>query len=521
MRKAPVMRSRRTLARVGLGAALALGGCTLAPKYERPAAPVAERFPGGPRVSGDASEIRWRDFFADPRLKRAVELALENNRDLRVAVLNVQQLQAEYRIQRAALFPTIDATGSYTRARSAGVTSDNGSSVATTAGGGVAGTGNGGTGTTGGGTGTTPGGGAGSAIGSTTSAVGSTSRNGSTNSIYSVSVGTTAYEVDLFGRVRSLSKQALETYFASDETRRSTEISLVAQVASQYLTLREQEEQLKLARQTLAAVQESYNLNRRSYEVGTVSELDLSTADAQVQTARVNVYNYERLVGQAENYLTLLVGQPLPADLPAGRSLEGQGTFAKLPGGLPSDLIARRPDILSAEHTLLAANANIGAARAAFFPVITLTASGGNTSLELSNLFKHAAAVWTFAPQISVPIFNGGANVANLDYAVIGKRIEVANYEKAIQTAFREVSDALIARSRYAKQVEAQEALVASEQRRYDLSNLRYRQGADSYLSVLTAQQDLYSSQNTLINTRTDRLANLITLYKALGGGWK
>ena len=332
---------------------------------------------------------------------------------------------------------------------------------------------------------------------------------------------TTAYEVDLFGRVRSLSRQALETYFASDETRRSTEISLVAQVATQYLTLREEEEELKLARQTLVAVQGSYDLNKKQYEIGTATELDFSTAAAQVQTARVNIFNYERLVDQARNYLVLLVGCPLPADLPPGRSLAGQGTFTDLPAGLPSDLIARRPDILAAEHTLLSANANIGAARAAFFPVITLTGSGGNTSVQLAQLFNHASFVASVSPQISIPIFNGLSNVATLDAAKVSKRIEIANYEKAIQTAFREVADALVARGRYTRQVGAQELLVAAEQRRYDLSNLRYREGVDAYLTVLTAQQDLYSAQNTLISTRADRLANLITLYKALGGGWR
>lgn len=471
----------RHLLRCSLVAALALAGCTMIPKYNRPAAPVSARFPDGTDHSGDASDIRWRDFFTDPRLKRLVELSLANNRDLRVAALTVERYQAEYRIQRAALFPSVNATGNYTRSLTSGETLGGGSGAAGAA----------------------------------------ASSNGYTSNQFSVSVGTTAYEVDLFGRVRSLNKQALETYFASDETRRSTEISLVAQVATQYLTLIEDEEELKLARQTLAAVQESYNLNKKQFDIGTGSELDLSTADAQVQTARVNVFNYERLIDQAANYLVLLVGQPLPANLPPGRSLAGQGTFADLPSGLPSDLIERRPDILSAEHTLLAANADIGAARAAFFPVITLTASGGNTSLQLSHLFNHAAAVWSFAPQISVPIFNGGSNAATLDADVLSKRIEIANYEKSIQTAFREVADALVARGRYTQQTSAQELLVAAEQRRYDLSNLRYRQGVDSYLTVLTAQQDLYSAQNSLISTRTDRLANLITLYKALGGGWK
>jgi multidrug efflux system outer membrane protein len=474
-------------------AVCALAGCTMIPLYQRPAAPVAGRFPDGSNHSGDAADIGWRDFFADPRLKRLVALALENNRDLRVAALTVAQYQAEYRIQRSALFPTIDATANYTRSRSAGDTSGASGAATNTA-----------------------------AVGATSlGSESTTGLNGSTSNLFSVSVGTTSYEVDLFGRVRSLSQQALETYFSSDETRRGTQISLVAQVATQYLDLLEEQEQLALARQTLAAVQVQYDLNKRSFDAGADSELDVATANAQVQTARVQVFEYERLADQAANYLALLVGEPLPAGLPPGRSLAGQGTFAPVPSGLPSDLIARRPDILAAEDTLLAANANIGAARAAFFPVISLTASGGRTGVQLSQLFTPAAAVWSFAPQISLPIFNGGSNLATLDEAKVEKRIEVANYEKAIQTAFREVADALVARDRYTGEVSAQESLVAAEQRRYDLSNLRFRQGADNYLTVLTAQQDLYSAQTNLINTRTERLGNLITLYKALGGGWK
>jgi multidrug efflux system outer membrane protein len=454
-------------------AALALAGCTMIPKYSRPEAPVSARFPGGAAQSSDAADIRWRDFFTDPRLKRCIEIALENNRDLRVAVLNVEQARAQYRIARSSLFPTIDATGNYTRARAAADSHSN----------------------------------------PTASAV--------TTNQFSVSVGNTAYELDLFGRVRSLSRQALDTYFAKDETRRSAQLALVAQVATQYLTLREQEEQLALARQTLLAVQKSYDLNKKQFDIGTASELDLSTADAQVQTAKINVITFERTSAQAANYLALLIGQPLPNDLPPGRPLRSQGVLADIPAGLPSDLIARRPDILAAEQTLLAANANIGAARAAFFPVISLTSSAGNTSVQLLQLFNHAALAWSFAPQISIPIFNGGQNLANLDVAKISKRIEIANYEKSIQTAFREVADALAGRTTYTREITAQEALVAAQQRRYDLTETRYRSGIDSYLAVLLAQQDLYSAQRDLVSTRTDRLANLITLYKALGGGWQ
>ena len=511
--------------------ALALGGCTMIPKYFRPDAPVAGRFPGGSSKPGDAADIGWRDFFNDARLKRYVEIALVNNRDLRVAMLNVEQARAQYRISRADLFPRIDATGIYRRFRSAGDTTSDSKSNPRNAASGVAtgGATNGTGGTTGAGgtpTGGTAGGidpTAGGGV-TTSSAVGSVSsgrNNGSTSNLFSVSVGTTAWELDFFGRVRSLNRGALEAFFANIETRRSTEIALVAQVASQYLTLREQEEQLALARQTLFAVEKSNALNKKQFEIGTASELDFSTSDAQVQTARVNVIGFERLTAQAANFLALIIGQPLPTDLPRGQSLRAQGILADIPSGLPSDLIASRPDILSAEHTLLAANANIGAARAAFFPVISLTTSAGNTSVELSRLFSKPAQVWSFAPQISIPIFAGGSNLANLDVAKISKRIEIANYERTIQTAFREVADALAGRTTYNREVAAQEALVAAQQRRYDLTDLRYRNGADSYLAVLLAQQDLYAAQRDLVSTRADRLANLILLYKSLGGGWR
>jgi multidrug efflux system outer membrane protein len=432
------------------------------PHYERPAAPVPTTFPGGSNQSSVAADIRWRDFFSDPRLKRLVELSLQNNRNLRVAALTVEQYRAQYRIQFAELLPTVDASGSYTRARSFRKTSTE----------------------------------------------------------FTASVGATSYEVDLFGRVRSLTGQALETYLASAETHRSTEITLVAQVASQYLTLLDDQEQLELARQTLISVQRSYDLTKLQFDKGTAGELDVASAEGQVHTAQASIFQYERLVAQANNYLTLLVGEQLPTDLPAGQTLEGQGTFTNLPAGLTSDLIQRRPDILSAEHTLLAANANIGAARAAFFPVITLTGSGGYTSFQLSQLFTPASLAWSFSPQISIPIFNGGSNLATLDYAVVSKRLEVANYEQVIQTAFREVADALVARDRYTFELNAQQKLVAAEQKRYDLSNQLYGGGLASYLTVLTAQQNLYTAQSGLITTRANRLGNLITLYESLGGGW-
>jgi len=468
--------------------ALALGGCTMIPEYQRPQSPVAENFPGdSANVSGDAADIRWRDFFSDPRLVRLIEIALENNRDFRVAALNIEQAQAQYRIERSGLFPRVDAVGFY--ARQHGAANDSSTQTSSPDGG--------------------------------SAAAPPTTGNLLTGEEFSLTVGTTAYELDLFGRVRSLNRRALETYFAREEARRSVQLALVAEVATQYLTLREQQEQLALARQTLSAVQQSYDLNKRKLDIGTASELDLQTADTQVQTARVNVVALERLSAQAENLLSFLIGQPLPEDLPDGRSLREQGVLTEIPAGLPSDLLTRRPDILAAEHTLLAANADIGAARAAFFPVIALTGNTGIANIELSQLFTNDAFVWSFAPQISVPIFTGGANTANLDVAKVRKRIEIANYEKTIQVAFREVADGLAGRATYDREIGNREALVAAQQRRYDLTDVRYRNGADSYLAVLLAQQDLYAAQRDLLRSRTERLANLVTLYKALGGGWQ
>jgi multidrug efflux system outer membrane protein len=448
-----------------LAMALTLSGCTMIPKYERPAAPVSRQYPGATesRKESAASDIAWQNFFAEERLKKLIELALANNRDFRVAALNVQESRAQYRVTRSASFPTVDGGGSYTRQRASGVTSDQ----------------------------------------------------------WSASLGTTAYELDLFGRVRSLNKQALEKYLATEEAQRNAQISLVAEVATEYFTLRETEEQLHLAQQTLQAVRESYDLNKATFDAGASNELDLRTAEGQVQTAKINVLTYERQLAQAENYVVLLVGQPLPADLPAPRPFNATNILEEIPAGLPSDLLGRRPDILEAEHTLKAANANIGAARAAFFPTITLTASIGSTSSQLSRLFGSGTGIWSFSPQVAVPIFTGGQNTADLDAAKVSARIEVANYEKAIQTAFREVADALVANSSYASQIEEQGTLIDAQQRRFDLANIRYRQGEDTYLSVLSAQQDLYSAQQGILEAQFNKLASQISLYQALGGGWK
>jgi multidrug efflux system outer membrane protein len=454
-----------SLAALPLLLLLALPACTMIPPYQRPEAPVAAAYPGSGKAAPGAGvpDLAWRDFFRDARLKKIVELALANNRDLRVAVLNVEESRAQSRIQRAAGYPTLEMGGDFSRRKSGGQTSNQ----------------------------------------------------------FTATAASVSYELDLFGRVRSLNAQALEQYFATEEAQRGARLSLVAEVATQYFTWCQTREQLELAQQTLAAVSESYNLTKSMVDAGGTNELDLRSAESQVQTSRINIIAFERQSAQAENLLVLLAGQPLPAHLPARRPLGTAHLMADIPAGLPSDLILNRPDILEAEHTLKAANANIGAARAAFFPGISLTGSSGSSSTEFSKLFGTNTATWGFSPQIKVPVFNGGSNQATLDVAKIRTRTEAARYEKTIQTAFREVADALAARESYQRQTGAQELLITAQQKRFDLADARYRQGIDTYLNVLSAQQDLYSSRQSLLQTRADSLTNLASLYKSLGGGWK
>jgi multidrug efflux system outer membrane protein len=450
-------------------AALVLAGCTMAPKYERPGAPVTASWPIPTREEQTAADIPWNQFFDDARLQRLIELSLANNRDFRGAALRVEQMRAQYRIQRAALFPDIVAGASAFRQRTPSTVSITGKDLTSTA--------------------------------------------------YDVSVGA-AFELDLFGRVRSLKNEALERYFATEETRKSVQIALISEVASQYLTILQLQDARAIAQQTLEAVQASYRLNKASFEAGVASEIDLRTAEAQVQTARVNLAAFDELLSRAENALTLLAGQPIPENLPPVVPLNEQRLLNDIPVGIPSDLLQRRPDILAAEHQLKAANANIGAARAAFFPRILLTGSAGTASLQLSDLFTGPSAAWSFAPQITVPIFQGGKNRANLDHAELASEIEIANYEKAIQVAFREVADALATRTYVEQKLSAQELLVQAQQRRFDLTNARYRQGVDNYVDVLLAQQDLYDAQQALLQFQAARLMNVVTLYRALGGGW-
>jgi outer membrane protein, multidrug efflux system len=481
-------------------AALLVTGCTLEPKYHRPPAPVPQSFPDGeayragaiapttgagtagptagvgtaaPTAQKAAADIGWREFFTDERLQQLIELTLANNRDLRVAALNVEAQRAQYRIQRADLLPTISATAT-----------ESAQSVAPY-------------------------------LKSANLPIPSVIRQ------YTVGVGFTSYELDVFGRIRSLTHQQLEQYFGYEETRRSTQISLVAEVADDYLTLLADQELLRITQDTLKSDTASYNLTQRLAESGQATELDLRQAESAADTARANLAQYTRQVAQDRNALQLLVGAPLPEELSGGPPLEAQSFLEELPAGLPSDLLGRRPDILSAEHNLRAANANIGAARAAFFPSVSLTGLFGTSSAQLSGLFGNGSRYWSFNPQLSLPIFAGGANIANLDLAKVQKNVQVAQYEKAIQTAFREVADALAARGTLQEQLAAQHALVEATGASYKLSEMRFNNGVDAYLTVLDSQRTLYSAQQGLVSVELTRLENLVSLYKALGGGWE
>jgi multidrug efflux system outer membrane protein len=476
----------KSLLSLATACSLVLAGCTLTPKYQRPAAAISPDWPATAGVKNQtsipaglrseatarpAADIGWREFFRDPRLQQLIELALTNNPDLRVAMLNVEQTRARYHIQRNALIPTVDLNASGTRQRVAYGFAGNGGAT--------------------------------------------------TYNQFNVNLGVAQYELDLFGRVRSLKRQALETYFATGEARKSAQIALVAEVSAAYLTERELSEQLAVARQSLDTARQTYELTKRSYDAGVVSELDLNNADTRLQTARDTVAGYEQQLAEETNYLVLLVGRPLPDDLPAPQPFNPRVYLSDIPAGLPSDLLQRRPDILAAEHQLKAANADIGAARAAFFPTITLTGSGGTSSTTLEGLFASGSQVWSFSPQIVWPIFTATTTWNELQAIKAQKLIEAANYQKAIQTAFREVADSLAVRATVQTQLAANAALVKADARNFQLTEARFRHGVDSSLNVLAARQTLDGARQNLIQSQYARLFNLINLYQALGGGWR
>lgn len=492
------MNFKRIARRTTLAAAVAaaVGGCTLAPTYERPAAPIQADWPDQPKVeytgydqpatdgmqpaaalspAGNvaAADIGWRDFFRDPRLQALVGLSLANNRDLRVAVQRVEEARGLWRQQRGELWPSIGAGIQGTRQR---LPRD-----------------------------LRPGG----------------PDSQSISSQYQAGLGLTTWEIDLFGRLRSLTEAAYQNFLASEQARRSVQISLVGEVAQAYLNLRAADVQLDLTRKTLESRQASYDLVKRRFDGGVSSELDLNQAKSLLDSASANLAELARTRAQAVNALVLLIGAPLPADLPPPAPFDNSQVLAAIPAGLPSALLERRPDILSAENSLRSANANIGAARAAFFPTISLTGLFGVASPSLSDLFKGGNGFWSFSPSITTPIFAGGSIRAGLDVARARDNIAVAQYEKTIQQAFQEVSDALAGEATYGAQVQALRALEVSSARTVDLSTMRYNGGIDSYLQVQNAQITYYNSQLELVQAGLASLLNRVALYKALGGGWE
>jgi multidrug efflux system outer membrane protein len=462
-------------------AALTLSACIdLAPHYQRPALPTPPAFPVGgayPAATADVQPVTgWRDFFADPRLKTVIGEALANNRDLRVALANVAAARGQYVVQRAALFPKLDATASATYAQIPTSVIDGGAVTA-----GAPGVYN--------------------------------------ERVYSLSGGFSAWQLDLFGKLRDSTRAALETYFANREARDAAQITLISEVATDWLTLGSDRALLAIAENTLKSGEATVSLTRSRFSSGVASDLDVSQAETIAQQARYDVARLTTQVAQDRNALELVVGAPVAEDL-LPLDIDNDGVvLSKLPAGLPANVLLMRPDVAQAEDQLKAANANVGAARAAFFPDISLTGSGGVTSLALSTLFRSAAETWSFAPTVSQPIFDFGLNRGNLTQAKAQRTAAVATYEKAIQTAFREVSDALAQRGTIDEQLAAQAALTGASQRAYRLSEARYERGADTYLNALVAERTFYAAQQTLAQTRLARAANLVTLYTALGGG--
>ena len=443
-------------------AASALSGCMqLAPRYERPATPVPATFPNATSVpSGTAAaDLTWQDYFADPALRALIELALKNNRDLRVAVLNIEAVRAQYQLRRADQLPTLNAGLTASRAPGTG---------------------------------------------------------GNNVSAYSAGLSVAAYEVDLFGRVRSLTDSAAAQVLASEESRRVVQISLIASVANQYLALAADEELLDLTLRTLDTREQSLKLTQLRFDNGAASELDLRQAQTLAEAARVTLAQQRRQRELDRNALALLLGQALP-EWPAAPGRVSAIALADVPAGVPSEVLLRRPDVAQAEQQLVAANASIGAARAAFWPRITLTASAGTASTQLSDLFKDGA--WSFAAQLLQPIFDAGRNRANLAVAEVQRDIAVAQYERAIQAAFRDVADALAGRATLDDQVRATQAQADAEQARYRLSELRFRNGVSSSLELLDAERSLFAVQQAVVQTQLALLQNRVSTYRALGGG--
>ncbi len=458
-----------------LASGLVLAGCSLAPRHEQPALPVASAYPGDSGSPSGAtskhplaSEVAWRDYFADPYLQMLIAQALENNRDLRQAVLRVAEARAAYGIQRADRFPTLTASAAGSRGR--------------------------------------------------TPADLSMSGQAQVGSQYQTNLGLAAWELDFWGRVRGLKEAALESYLSTDEARRAATVGLIAQVADTYLALRELDERSALARQTIASREESFRIFSRRYEVGAIARMDLVQVETLLHQAQTLAAQLEQTRAAQAHGLAVLVGAPL-SPLPEQAGFDDGIVMPELRVGLPSDLLLQRPDIMAAEHRLRAATANIGAARAAFFPRIALTGSLGTASAELDGLFGAGSRAWAFLPSLSLPIFDGGRNRAGLDLAEVRRDLAVANYEKTVQTAFREVADALSARRWLAEQVKTAQATLVAQAERERLARLRYDNGSAPYFEVLDAQRDLLAAEQQAVQARRALLSSRVSLYAALGGG--
>ena len=446
-----------------LAASLVLAGCSFMPRYERPAAPVADVFPYPSAEEGTPpAQLPWQSFFADARLRSLIATALADNRDLRVAVLTIAQARALYDIRNADRLPTVGVGLSGSRAPNVA---------------------------------------------------------GEQVTIYQASFGFTSWEIDFFGRLASLSESALAQYLATEEGRKAAQVTLVASVANQWLNLAADEELLKLTRDTLVTREETARLTRLRFEQGITSEIDFRLAQSLTESSRAALAQLERQRANDLNALAVLVGQPVAPDFLVGVTTLDV-SLPDVPAGLPSDVLVRRPDVRQAEQQLMAASANIGAARAAFFPRITLTAGVGTASSELSGLFQGGSWGYTVAPTLLQPIFDAGRNRANLASAEVSRDIAVAQYERAIQQAFRDVADALAGRATYGEQLRALTAVVEAESVRFRLARLRYESGIASYLDLLDAQRALFTAQTTLVQSRLARLQNQVQLYRALGGGW-
>ena len=458
-----------------VGILLLSGGCTLAPEYTQPTAPIPAQWPQGSAykesMAADGAiaipELSRQEFFADKRLQKIIDKALSNNLDLRIAALNVERARALYGIQRAELFPVVNAVGRGGKQRMLTYRSDNSKTMIFEE--------------------------------------------------YGVDLGISSWEIDFFGRIRSLKDRALQEYLATDQARRSAHISLVSEVAKVYLAIAADRENLTLAGSTLETRQAAYDLIKRRYEVGLATELDLRQAQIPVDVARGDVARYTQLVAQDQNAMNLLAGSPVPKEsLP--QALSSVHPPKDISPGLSSGILLRRPDIMAAEHRLKGAYAFIGAARAAFFPRISLTTALGTASDELSGLFKSGSDTWNFTPKVAVPIFDARTWAA-LRVSKADRKIVLTQYEKAIQTAFREVADTLAIQGTINQQVSAQQSLVNAVAETYRLSNKRYIKGIDSYLGVLDAQRSLYGAQQGLVSLQLVRLVNQVRLYAVLGGG--